>query len=246
MKTHDYERFAREYAGLGIEGTYYLAFRDVPALLGRHVHGTKALDYGCGPGRSTRFLKSLGFETIGVDISPDMLDQAQANDKSDEYLLIQSGCLPFDDMSFDVVFSSFVFIEVPTSEEIENILKEMKRVIKLDGHIVIITSPEDCYKGNWVSFSYDFPENKREVQSGETVKLLIRGTDVVLYDYYWTEKDYSRVFSDIGLGVTELLRPLGTDDDPVEWLDERKTGGMLIYMLERGDATADGHVLGNK
>jgi SAM-dependent methyltransferase len=240
VKTHDYERFAMEYAGLGIEGTYYLAFRDVPALLGRHVHGTKALDYGCGPGRSTRFLKSLGFETIGVDISPDMLGQAKENDESGKYLLIQSGRLPFDDTSFDVVFSSFVFIEVPTSEEIVDIIKEMKRVTKLDGHIVIITSPEDCYKGNWVSFCYDFPENKRDIQSGETVKLLIQGTGVVLYDYYWTENDYSRVFRDVGLGVTEVLKPLGADDDPVEWSDERRTGGMLIYMLEREDAAADG------
>ena len=73
VKTHDYTKHATEYSELGIDGTFYLGFRDVPKLIKKYVKGTQALDYGCGPGRSTRFLKSLGFDVIGVDISSDML-----------------------------------------------------------------------------------------------------------------------------------------------------------------------------
>jgi predicted TPR repeat methyltransferase len=72
------EERARAYATLQFPGTYYLAFRDLPALIRRHNHGARALDFGCGTGRSTRFLRSLGLQVIGADISEPMLDQARA------------------------------------------------------------------------------------------------------------------------------------------------------------------------
>jgi len=31
------------------------------------VRGRKAVDFGCGAGRSTRFLRTLGFDAVGVD-----------------------------------------------------------------------------------------------------------------------------------------------------------------------------------
>lgn len=68
----DAER-AKAYADPGFPGTYYLGFRDLPGLVERHVQGTMALDFGCGTGRSTRFLRSLGFDVVGVDISQPML-----------------------------------------------------------------------------------------------------------------------------------------------------------------------------
>lgn len=234
MKRHDYDKHAPEFAELDIEGTYYLAFRDIPELVQKHVNGKKALDYGCGPGRSTRFLKSLGFDTVGVDISHAMLKQARLKDETGEYHHIQSGQIPFEDMSFDLIFSSFVFLETSSLDEMEKILFEMKRVLKRDGFIIIVTTPTEHYKANWVSFSYDFPENKRAIHSGEAVKLLIRGTGVILYDYYWTEQDYEQVFNHVGLRMTEILKPLGRDDDPVEWLDEKTIAPLLIYRLDKG------------
>lgn len=51
---------ARACAELEFPGTYYLAFRDIPALIARHVTGHRALDFGCGAGRSTRLLGDLG------------------------------------------------------------------------------------------------------------------------------------------------------------------------------------------
>ena len=96
IKTHDYEEHAGEYAELGMEGTQYLAFRDIPMLIQEYA-GTiaSALDYGCGAGRSTRFLKRLGFNAVGVDVSREMLEQARSKDRSGEYHHIPSGQLPF-------------------------------------------------------------------------------------------------------------------------------------------------------
>ncbi len=62
----DAER-ARAYADLGFPGTYDLAFRDIPALISKHVTGSRARDFGCGTGRSTRFLRDLGMTAIGIE-----------------------------------------------------------------------------------------------------------------------------------------------------------------------------------
>jgi predicted TPR repeat methyltransferase len=67
---------AEAYSKLEFANTYRLAFRDLPDLFRAHVRGTAALDFGCGTGRSTRFLCGLGFETVGVDISPEMISKA--------------------------------------------------------------------------------------------------------------------------------------------------------------------------
>jgi len=53
---------ADSYSRLGFPNTYYLAYRDLPAIISAHVTGNKAMDFGCGTGRSTRFLKQLGFD----------------------------------------------------------------------------------------------------------------------------------------------------------------------------------------
>lgn len=232
-KTHDYKKYAGEYSQLGIDGTYYLAFRDIPELLQKHAKGRKALDYGCGPGRSTRFLKNQGFDVVGVDISQDMLEKARLQDEAGEYHIVESGELPFEDSSFDVIFSSFVFIEVSTLDEISKILSEMKRVLKPDGVIIFVTGPAEGFNGNWISFSYDFPENKKNFRSGDIAKLLIRGTGVILYDYYWKEQDFRKVIKDVGLNLIELQKPLGRKDDPIEWLDEDKLPYMVVYILNR-------------
>ena len=51
----------------------------------------------------------------------------------------------------------------------------------------------DVYKGNWIGFKYDFPENNRDIQSGETFKLQFQGTEIILYDYLWTDEDYQQI-----------------------------------------------------
>ena len=75
--------FAEDYSKLDFSNTYHLAFRDLPEIYSARVKGTAALDFGCGTGRSTRFLRGLGFETIGVDISPEMVAKAHEIDPTE-------------------------------------------------------------------------------------------------------------------------------------------------------------------
>ena len=82
---------AESYSKLEFAGTYYLAFRDLPAIIKSFVTGNQALDFGCGTGRSTRFLKKLGFNVVGIDISGEMIKIAKKMNPEGEYGLIRNG-----------------------------------------------------------------------------------------------------------------------------------------------------------
>ena len=85
---------ASAYASLEFANTYYLAYRDLPAIISTHVRGARALDFGCGTGRSTRLLQKFGLEVTGVDIAEDMLQIARDRDPAGDYRLV-----PEDDLA---------------------------------------------------------------------------------------------------------------------------------------------------
>ena len=68
---------AELYGLLGIEGTTYrIGFDAVAKLLG-DVSGKAFLDFGCGTGRSARFLRGLGAQHVyAVDHDQNMISQA--------------------------------------------------------------------------------------------------------------------------------------------------------------------------
>jgi len=88
---YDDKTRADAYAKLELPGTYYLAYRDLPAIIGGHVQGRTAMDFGCGTGRSTRLLRELGFDAVGVDIAEHMLARAREADPQGEYRLVPDG-----------------------------------------------------------------------------------------------------------------------------------------------------------
>ena len=101
---------AAAYAKLEFARTYYLAYRDLPEILATHVQGKRALDFGCGTGRSARFLRQHGFDVVGVDIAEHMIRKARELDAGGDYRLIADG--DFSQLqkgAFDVVLSAFTF-----------------------------------------------------------------------------------------------------------------------------------------
>ena len=96
---------------------HHLVRRELPGILHRHVVGTRALDFGCGTGRSTRLLREAGFVVTGVDIAPSMIDRARQLDPLGTYVLLKEGDLEsLEAGSFDLVLAAFPFDNTPASE----------------------------------------------------------------------------------------------------------------------------------
>lgn len=236
VQTHDYQAFSEQYSELDIEGTYYLAFAGAAQLIDRLIEqgvlGQRVLDFGCGTGRSTRFLKTLGLEPIGVDISPSMLAQARHHDPVGHYQLLEAPQLPFPNAQFDVVFQSFVLLEYASLTQMVATFKEFNRVLDANGIIIVVTGSEDYYLYNWTSFQVDVP-TQAPCCSGDKVRIAIRGTEIHLFDYYWSDRDYRSVFEETGFEVVEVLQPLAQGHEPIKWMNELKHPCWTLYVLKK-------------
>lgn len=229
---NDYRKTAARYAKLGNTGTAYLAFKNLPALLKKYLHGTEALDYGCGTGTGTAFLTSMELDVIGVDIDEAMLTEARKNLPQTHFQQIKSAQIPYPDNAFDLVFSSFVLFEIATLPEMVNVLNEIYRVLKSGGIFIAITGTTDMYQHEWLSLDVNFPENKN-LTSGAIAKVLLKDEDFIVYDYYWTPTDYQTVIEQTPFVCRETLHPLGEKNDGYAWLAEKTHAPYVIYVLQK-------------
>ena len=146
------EERARAYATLQFPGTYSLAFRDLPTLIRRHNRGLRALDFGCGTGRSTRFLRDLRLNVTGADISEAMLDQARTLDPSGDYRLIGDNIAgEFASGGFNLVFAAFTFDNMPNAVK-TGTLKALCEILAADGCLFLVVSSPAIYVNEWASF----------------------------------------------------------------------------------------------
>jgi SAM-dependent methyltransferase len=230
---NDNER-ARAYATLGFSGTYHLAFRDLPTLLAEHVRGRVALDFGCGTGRSTRFLSRLGFDAIGIDIAAPMIDVARAADPDGRYLLVEDGDYRmFEPATFDLVLSTFAFDNIPDVQHRTRILGRLGHLLRDDGRIVLLGCTPEIYVNEWASFSTKgFPGN-RQAKSGDEVHAIITDIDDrrPVVDLIWFHDDYLGLFAASGLELIAHHRPIGREDEPYAWVSETSISPWSIYVL---------------
>ncbi len=112
------------------------------------------LDVACGTGAFERLvlLEQPTQQIIGVDLSEKMLEIAREKCRDYPNVSFQQASvtgLPFDDRSFDVVVSASAlhYFDDPIVA-----LTEMKRVLKLEGELIIL----DWCKDDWLCRIYDF------------------------------------------------------------------------------------------
>ena len=231
---YDDARRAEAYAKLEFPGTYYLAYRDLPEIIFKHVKGRKAIDFGCGTGRSTRFLQKLGFDAIGLDIAEDMVRQARQIDREGDYRLIKEGDLSrFEQGAYDLILSVFTFDNIPTEKKKVELFAKLGGSLKTEGKIVNLVSSPEIYVNEWESFSTkDFPENQR-AKCGDKVKIIVTAIDDKrpVEDIIWPDKDYRETFKKAGLKLIETHKPLAREDEPFKWVSETRIAPWVVYVL---------------
>jgi len=95
----------------------------------REVQGNTLLDVGCGTGRGVRAALDMGYDAVGLDISPRLLEIAHQELSIPEQRLIQGDAtnLPFPDKHFDV---TCILGALHHSAQPDRIITEMIRVTK--------------------------------------------------------------------------------------------------------------------
>lgn len=226
---------AEAYSKLEFAGTYLLAYRDLPAIIAEFVQGGNALDFGCGTGRSTRFLHRLGFQTLGVDISEEMVQIAKKLDPPGTYRVIRDGdfrsCVPD---SYDLVLSAFTFDNIPTLEKKVMLFTSLACLLKKTGTMINLVSSPEIYTHEWVSFSTkNFAENKN-AKTGDVVRIIT--TDIKdrrpCYDILWSDAAYRQVYTQAKLRIIKTIKPLASGNEPYQWVNETLIAPWVLYVLK--------------
>jgi ubiquinone/menaquinone biosynthesis C-methylase UbiE len=110
----------------------------LPVLLrGTAPRGCRVLEIGCGVGRMTRWFAENFGEVHGIDVAPEMINQAGVRLAAYPNITLHIGS-GFDlqslpDRYFDLVFSYIVFQHVPSAAVVRNYIREAARVLKPRG-----------------------------------------------------------------------------------------------------------------
>jgi len=213
-----------------------LAFRDLPAIIAQHVDGEDALDFGCGSGRSTRFLRRLGFRTIGIDIAEEMVRRAREIDPEGDYRIIEEGDFSqFTPSSFDLILSAFPFDNIPTMEKKVMNLRGLGELLRVGGRLINLVSSPEIYKNEWASFSTkEFPEN-RKTGSGDVVRIVQCDTEnkSPVEDILWTDTSYHATYQRAHLEIVDTYRPMANESEPYNWINETRIAPWVVYVLKK-------------
>jgi len=158
-----YDRIAVEYAQ-AFTGEHEKKPKDREVLqrFSREIGKRKPVwDLGCGPGQTVRYLKDMGVEISGLDLSEKLLDQAKAANPG---VTFRKGNILELDLSDASVAGAVAFYAIVhfTREQVKKAFCEVFRVLQPKGlflltyHIGDRTIPVEEFQGRKISIDFFF------------------------------------------------------------------------------------------
>jgi len=115
------------------------------------------LDIGCGTGNYTHEFHKLGFEFIGIDPSDQMLKNARKKNEAMDWRAGHAENTSLHDESVDGIVAS---LTMHHWHNVKQAFREMYRVLKGNGNMVIFTSTPKQMKGYWLN--HYFPKMMKD------------------------------------------------------------------------------------
>jgi SAM-dependent methyltransferase len=114
--------------------------QEIVAWAGDELRHDRMLEIGCGIGRVLTHFAPFFERVDGIDIAPEMVDQARASGlPANVRVAVSSGgdLRGFHDDDVDFVFSYLVFQHIPEGAVIRSYLKEIRRILRPGGRAAL-------------------------------------------------------------------------------------------------------------
>lgn len=197
--------------------------------------GERVLDLACGSGRHSVELKRRGFEVVGVDISPELLDIAKRHSEEEglDVSFIEADLRDLDfDAEFDIVLSlndgAIGYLE--TEEENLRAFDVISRALRQDGrHLVqlpnALYAQEHLPQKSWISGSsmielVEHRWNRRDrymegamipVRFGEVLDEL---KPIEFRQRLYTVEELTEIMSSVGMELDRVFHGSGKVREP--------------------------------
>ncbi|MEU5867227.1 class I SAM-dependent methyltransferase [Nonomuraea sp. NPDC047529] len=188
--------------------------RAMLAAFAEHVQGPDAgevADLGCGPGRVTAHLHSLGVNAFGIDLSPRMIDVARRSHPGLRFDVGSMTALDLADASLAGAVAWYSTVHTPP-ELLPTVFAEIHRVLVPGGHLLI---------------AFKVGDERRHLSQGYGHKLSL--------DVYWTPPELvADLLAKAGLSLyAQLIRE--PDDS------EKPRSGRQAFFLAHKPENSPGH-----
>jgi SAM-dependent methyltransferase len=173
-----------------------------------------------------RDLRGRGYDVVGLDASPTLLEAAQSLDAEGRYLLGRAEELPFDAGSFDLVVAYNVLMDV---DDMPRAVAEIARVLRPGGHLcACVTHPMNDVGG--------FAEDGTFVIRGSylkegwiSVSVERDGLDMLFDGRTYPLESYARALEEGGFLLEALREPAAPADSP----DGDRWSRIPLFLLFR-------------
>jgi len=158
---HQFERWAGSYDRSPLHHvlfrpSYIALMEEISRWYNQHRRPFRLLDIGCGTGELAGMLACSPWPVavVGLDYAANMCVAASAKARaagtkgSARFVNGDSEFLPFGDGVFDVVTCSNSFHHYPHQA---NVVRDMRRVLRADGRLIVIDGFRDCVIG-WLVY----------------------------------------------------------------------------------------------
>lgn len=200
---------------------------------GRFRAGERLLEIGSGVGNFTRIVSdATGASVIGIDVSPDLLEEARRRVPRGIFALGDAHALSFADAAFDAVYGSSVLHHL----DLVPALAEIRRVLRPGGR-VLFAEPNMLNPQIWVTKNIPWVKRRMHETPHETA-----------YVRWWLERDLKRAgFTAVTITPFDFLHPsvpatlIGTVERAGRWLEKipliREIAGSCLIYAEKPAST---------
>ncbi len=229
----NYDKIANQYEEWGKKATtdWELGHKNVVKLL-EPIASKKVLDFGCGNGKFSIYLKKLGAEVVGIDISATQLEVAKRASEKITYLLDTDKRIEseFSDY-FDAGVLIFVLCEISSQNVQLSVLKRVHGLLKTGAELVILNP--NWEKSNGKDFLTHQMKFEPGLKLGEHVTTILKGNPpIYIPDYYWSKQIYLDNLKMSGFDNFEIYEPLAPNDGN-PWKDEKEFPPFLIIKARK-------------